>query len=159
MTAICANRTNQLIKRLGRRDERALTNLEQKVNIVGMDDRSPSILSSWSALPAASVRAVDLIDWRLAAKLGPEITLRDLMERFSYDCLWRAEARLKKGKSACGVYLPDLGHKRPPDLPPGMVKLRLVKGRLTSAKDIKNVQPLQPDKRSSRDPRLVPREQ
>ena len=65
---------------------------------------------------------------RLAAKYGPEITLRDLTERFSYDCLWRAEARSKKGKSACGVYLPDLEHKRPPDLPPGMVKLRLVKG-------------------------------
>jgi hypothetical protein len=62
---------------------------------------------------------------RLAAKFGPEITLRDLMERFSYDCLWRAEARSKKGKSACGVYLPDL---EPPDLPPGMVKRRLVKG-------------------------------
>jgi hypothetical protein len=59
---------------------------------------------------------------------GPEITLRDLTERFSYDCLWRAEARSKKGKSACGVYLPDLERKRPPDLPPGMVKLRLVKG-------------------------------
>jgi hypothetical protein len=54
--------------------------------------------------------------------------LRDLTERFSYDCLWRAEARSKKGKLACGVYLPDLEHKRPPDLPPGMVKLRLVKG-------------------------------
>jgi hypothetical protein len=65
---------------------------------------------------------------RLAAKYGPEITLRDLTERFSYDCLWRVEARSKKGKSACGVYLPDLEHKRPPDLPPGMVKLRLVKG-------------------------------
>jgi hypothetical protein len=39
---------------------------------------------------------------RLAAKYGPEITLRDLTERFSYDCLWRAEARSKKGKSACG---------------------------------------------------------
>ena len=65
---------------------------------------------------------------RLAAKFGPEITLRDLTNRFSYDCMWRAEARSKKGKSACGVYLPDLEHKRPPDLPPGMVKLRLVKG-------------------------------
>jgi hypothetical protein len=64
---------------------------------------------------------------RLAAKYGPEIALRDLTDRFSYDCLWRAEARSKKGKSACGVYLPDLEHKRPPDLPPGMVRLRLVK--------------------------------
>jgi hypothetical protein len=66
---------------------------------------------------------------RLAAKFGPEISLRDLTDRFSYDdCLWRAEARSKKGKSACGVYLPDLEHARPPDLPPGRVKLPLVKG-------------------------------
>jgi hypothetical protein len=65
---------------------------------------------------------------RLAAKFGPEITLRDLMDRFAYDCLWCAEARSKAGKSACGVYLPDLEQPRPPDMPPGMVKLRLVKG-------------------------------
>jgi hypothetical protein len=51
----------------------------------------------------------------------------DLTDRFSYDCMWRAEARSKKGKSACGVYLPDLEQPRPPDVPPGMVKLRLVK--------------------------------
>ena len=59
-------------------------------------------------------------------EIGLEITLRELTDRFSYDCLWRAEARSKKGKSACGVYLPDLEHKRPPDLPPGLVRLRLV---------------------------------
>ena len=63
----------------------------------------------------------------LGRKFGPEISLRDLTDRFSYDCLWRAEARSKKGKSACGVYLPDLEQPRPPDAPPGMVKLRLVK--------------------------------
>ena len=64
---------------------------------------------------------------RLAAKFGPEIRLRDLLDRFSYDCLWRAEARGKHGVSSCGVYLPDLDHPRPPDLPPGLVKLRLIK--------------------------------
>jgi hypothetical protein len=64
---------------------------------------------------------------RLAAKFGPEISLRDLTDRFSYDCLWRAAARSKKGKSVCGVYLPDLEQPRPPDVPPGIVKLRLVK--------------------------------
>jgi hypothetical protein len=62
---------------------------------------------------------------RLAAKFGPEITLCD--KRFSYDCLWRAEARSKRGQSACGVYLPDLDQPRPPDKPPGLVKLRLIK--------------------------------
>jgi len=64
---------------------------------------------------------------RLAAKFGPEITLRDLIDRFSYDCLWRAEARSEAGKSACGVYLPDLANPRPPDLPPALLKLRLIK--------------------------------
>jgi hypothetical protein len=63
---------------------------------------------------------------RLSAKFGPEITLGDLTDRFSYDCLWRAEARSKAGKSACGVYLPDLANPRPPDLPPGLLKLRLI---------------------------------
>jgi hypothetical protein len=63
---------------------------------------------------------------RLAAKHGPEITLRELTDRFFYDCLWRAEARSQKGKSACGVYLPDLEQPRPPDLPPGLLRLRLV---------------------------------
>jgi hypothetical protein len=64
---------------------------------------------------------------RLAAKFGPEISLRDLTERFSYDCLWRAEARSKRGQNACRVYLPDLEQPRPPDVPPGLAKLRLVK--------------------------------
>jgi hypothetical protein len=47
--------------------------------------------------------------------------------RFSYDCLWQAQARSKRGVSSCGVYLPDLDQPRPPDLPPGLVKLRLIK--------------------------------
>jgi hypothetical protein len=64
---------------------------------------------------------------RLAAKFGPEITLDDLTARFSYDCLWRAEARSKRGVSSCGVYLPDLDQPLPPDLPPSLVKLRLIK--------------------------------
>jgi hypothetical protein len=55
---------------------------------------------------------------RLAAKFGPEISLRDLTDRLSHDCLWRAEARSKKDKSACVVYLPDLEQPRPPDVPP-----------------------------------------
>ena len=50
----------------------------------------------------------------------------DLLDRFSYDCLWRAEARGKRRVSACGVYLPDLEQPRPPDMPPGLVRLRVV---------------------------------
>lgn len=64
---------------------------------------------------------------RLAAKFRPEISLRDLTDRFSYDCLWRAEARSKAAKSACGVYLPDLANPRPRDPPLGLLKLRLIK--------------------------------
>jgi hypothetical protein len=58
---------------------------------------------------------------RLAAKFWPEITLRDLLDRFSYECLWRAEGHGKRGVSACGS---DLEQPRPPDLPPGLVRLR-----------------------------------
>jgi hypothetical protein len=47
----------------------------------------------------------------LATKFGPEITLRDLTNRFSYDCMWRPEARSKKGKSARGLYLNISGHR------------------------------------------------
>jgi CRISPR associated protein Cas1 len=63
---------------------------------------------------------------RLAAKFGPETSVRDLLDRFSYDCLWQAEARSKRGQSACGVYLPDLEQKRPRDKPPGTVTLASV---------------------------------
>jgi hypothetical protein len=45
---------------------------------------------------------------RIAAKYGPEITLRDLLDKLSYDCLWRTQSRSKKGRTGCGVYLPDL---------------------------------------------------
>jgi hypothetical protein len=105
--------------------------LEQKANITVMDDCDrlafyPFVVVRIGCRQCSRKGAYRLA--RLAAKFGPEITLRDLTNRFSYDCMWRAEARSKKGKSACGVYLPDLEHKRPPDLPPGMVKLRLVKG-------------------------------
>jgi hypothetical protein len=55
--------------------------------------------------------------------------MQEMLAKFSYDCLWRMETRTKGNASNCGVYLPDLELPRPPDLPPGMVKLRLVKGR------------------------------
>jgi hypothetical protein len=56
---------------------------------------------------------------RLAAKFGPEIGLRDLLDRFCYDCLWRAEARGKRGVSACGVYLRTLSRLGRPTCRPG----------------------------------------
>ncbi len=50
-----------------------------------------------------------------------------LPSRFSYDCPSRTEARSRKGKSACGVYLPDVEQPRPPAAPRGTVKLSLLK--------------------------------
>jgi hypothetical protein len=89
---------------------------------------SPTTRSSWFGSPAASARAAApfvWLDWRRNS--GRRSSLRDLADHFSYDCMWRAEAHGRKGKSGCGVYLPDLEQPRPPDAPPGMVKLRLVK--------------------------------
>jgi hypothetical protein len=86
---------------------------EQKVNtpawMTGI--ASLTIHLSWSGSPVASARGADRIGC-LAAKFGPEISLRDLTDRFSYDGLWRAEARSKCGRSSCGVYLPDLSRGR-----------------------------------------------
>jgi hypothetical protein len=42
------------------------------------------------------------------------------------------EARSNKGKSACVVYLPDLENNNGSDLPPSLVKLRLIKKRVCS---------------------------
>jgi hypothetical protein len=39
---------------------------------------------------------------RLAAKFGPEITLRDLTDRFSYDCLWRPRRGLRQASLPVG---------------------------------------------------------
>jgi hypothetical protein len=70
---------------------------------------------------------------RLAAKFGPETTLRDMLDRFSYDCIWREDRRGKaKDSASCGIYLPDLEQPKPPDLPPGVVKLRVIKGSKTT---------------------------
>jgi hypothetical protein len=65
-----------------------------------MDDRD-----CLSLYPFVVVRIACRVCWRsgayrlarLTAKCGLEISLRDLTERFSYDCLWRAEARSKRG--------------------------------------------------------------
>ncbi|MCF8475755.1 MAG: hypothetical protein K9G60_01900 [Pseudolabrys sp.] len=62
---------------------------------------------------------------RLADKHGCMTTLDALVDRVTRDCPWRKDgaSELKE----CGIYLPDLPAKVPPDLPPGMVKLRAVR--------------------------------
>src|SRR5580693_9009760 len=112
-----------------RHDQGRLTRPEQIKNIGAMDDRDrlafyPYVVVRIRCRVCSRNGAYRLA--RLAAKFGPEISLRDLADRFSYDCLWRAEAHGKRGVSACGVYLPDLGQPRPPDLPPGLIRLRVV---------------------------------
>jgi hypothetical protein len=62
---------------------------------------------------------------RLAAKFGPEISLRDLTDRFAYDCLWRAEARGKAWRVELRRLFAE--QPRPPDDPPSRPKLRLIK--------------------------------
>lgn len=110
---------------------RELTRLERKENIDGMDRDDclafyPYVVVRIACRNCSRSGRYRLA--RLAAKYGPETSLGELLERFSYDCLWRAEARSKKGRSSCGVYLPDLETGRPPDLPPGSTPLRLIAG-------------------------------
>jgi hypothetical protein len=60
---------------------------------------------------------------RLAVKYGAEILLDDLIVRLSADCPWRDEPR-----GSCGARFADLPPARPPDLPAGLLRLRVVKG-------------------------------
>jgi hypothetical protein len=84
----------------------------------------PFVVVRIACVPARGAGLTVLLDWRRNMDLKSAF---DLTDRFFYDCFWRAKPRSKKGKSACGVYLPDLEQPRPPDVPPKMVKLRLVK--------------------------------
>jgi hypothetical protein len=107
-------------RRLWHQQGRLLTHSEQKTDMDRMDDRDRPALYPFVIVRMACRVCSREGSYRLAqlaAKYGPEISLRDLTDMFSYDCLWRSEGRSKKGKSACGVYLPDLEQKRPPDLP------------------------------------------
>jgi hypothetical protein len=62
---------------------------------------------------------------RLADKHGCMITLEALCNRITRDCPWRKDGAAER--TGCGIYMPDLPQKVPPDLPPGMVKLRIVR--------------------------------
>jgi hypothetical protein len=69
---------------------------------------------------------------RLAAKYGPEIKLVDLVGKLALDCPWRREkGRRPLGKydPKCGARLVDLeGPPRPPDLPPQVKRLQVIRG-------------------------------
>jgi hypothetical protein len=60
---------------------------------------------------------------RLAVKYGAEMLLDDLLVRLSSDCPWHDDPR-----GRCAVRFTDMPPRRPPDLPPAVIKLRLVKG-------------------------------
>ena len=66
---------------------------------------------------------------RLAARLGPEIELEQVLDVVAGDCKWmRPEVRIRKYEARCGIRFPDLDLRRPPpDVPPSSVRLRLVK--------------------------------
>jgi hypothetical protein len=71
---------------------------------------------------------------RLAAKYGPEITLRDRTDRFSYGLPLARRGAVQGRQVSVWVYLPDLvglpagpRETSPPDLPAGLLKLRLIK--------------------------------
>ncbi len=70
---------------------------------------------------------------RLAARLGPETPLEDVLRRIAFDCPWLDE-RHPRSKSQyvpkCKAHFPDLEapSPQPPDIPPGLMKLRVVQG-------------------------------
>lgn len=69
---------------------------------------------------------------RLAEGHGAEIELPELLERITDDCPWRIKQRYSHPGQwdlvKCYARFLDLEWPRPPDLPPGIGGLRLVKG-------------------------------
>lgn len=69
---------------------------------------------------------------RLAAKFGPEMPLDDVLDWIAFDCPWRPSRCFREGNQyvpKCQARFVDLdGPYRPPDLPPGLVRLRVVQG-------------------------------
>ena len=86
-----------------------------------MDDRDRlASIPSWSSgSPAGFARAMGATDWpRRGGHYARKLSLAKTVSR----CVGSsAELRTEI------VYLPDLEQPRPPDLPPGLVKVRLVK--------------------------------
>lgn len=69
---------------------------------------------------------------RLAAKFGPETPLAVVLARIAFDCPYRGNEHRHTNQYVpqCHAHFPDLARPipRPPDLPPGMVKPRLIQG-------------------------------
>ena len=77
---------------------------------------------------------------RLAAKFGPEIDMAALMEEIAFDCPHRPTKRKpRKLEANCEARFLDIEDTNPlpPDLPPGLAKLRLVqKGEDDGERDL-----------------------
>lgn len=68
---------------------------------------------------------------RLAEKFGASETIARLVERFHASCPHRPakrNGRIAHRPEPCGGYCPDLGSNVPPDLPPSLSGLTLIKG-------------------------------
>ncbi len=68
---------------------------------------------------------------RLGQAYGADVTIDEVMNRLFHDCPWLIPGRMpRKYEARCLAYLPDLrGTPPPPDLPSGMMGLRLVSSR------------------------------
>ena len=69
---------------------------------------------------------------RLAEKFGADTPLELVLERIAFDCPYPAPHKAKGNQyhPRCHAYFPDLARPSPcpPDLPAGMIPLRIVRG-------------------------------
>ena len=63
---------------------------------------------------------------RLAAKYGAEVEMRKLLEFLASDCaMWGRQRH--PFKEQCGAFFVDTDNPRPPEIPAGMRRLRVVR--------------------------------
>jgi len=72
---------------------------------------------------------------RLAAKFGAEIPLDELKEKLTQDCVRRGDRRKRsRNDPDCYACFIDLEKSpRPPDLPPGLQRLHVIRGGRSDA--------------------------
>ncbi len=66
-----------------------------------------------------------------AVRHGSNVTLGELLARFTARCPWSPQSPERKPRKyghKCGAFMPDIGRQGPPDHPPALTALRLIDG-------------------------------
>lgn len=108
---------------------------------MAMPPRKPDAVPNLAAYPYVVVRVACTMCphrtgsyrlARLAARFGPETPLEEVLRQLALDCPHQGRPGMRRGNKyvpRCHAHFPDLERvSTPPDLPPGLMGLRVIQG-------------------------------